>query len=114
MLCCGDVVNKLWEKEFETPDNADPDWQTVLLLEIQDDGGEVPYTHRREWTFFVCWLCGQFKNPGLYQIHRKAFEDFTKQRSGETVYQYNHHWNLEQDLLDELVSANMFVSGTYS
>jgi len=54
LLCCGDVVTKLWEKEFETPGNAEPDWQPALLLEIQDDGGEVPYTHRREWSFFVC------------------------------------------------------------
>ena len=52
MLCCGDVVTKLWEKEFETPGNAEPDWQPGLLLEIQDDGSEVPYTHRREWSFF--------------------------------------------------------------
>ena len=48
LLCCGDVVTKLWEKEFETPGNAEPGWQPALLLEIQDDGGEVPYTHRRE------------------------------------------------------------------
>ncbi len=85
LLCCGDVVTKLWEKEFETPGNSEPDSQPALLLEIQDNGGEVPYTHRREWSFFVCWLCGQFKNPGLYQIQRMVFEDFTEQRSGETV-----------------------------
>jgi hypothetical protein len=54
LLSCGDVVTKLWEKEFETPDNVEPDWQPALLLEIQDDGGEFPYTHRREWPFFVC------------------------------------------------------------
>jgi hypothetical protein len=59
-------------------------------------------------------LCGQFKNPGLYQIQRRIFEDFTKQRSGEVVYQYNHRWNLEEELLDELASANMYVPGTYS
>ena len=60
------------------------------------------------------WLCKKFKNPGLYQIQRRVFEDFTKQRSGETVYQYNHRWNLEKELLDELVSANMYEPGTYS
>jgi hypothetical protein len=114
LLCCGDVVTKLWEKEFETPGNAEPDWQPALLLEIQDDGGEVPYTHRREWSFFVRCPCGQFKNPGLYQIQRRIFEDVTKQCSGETVYQYNHRWNLEKELLDELASANMYASGTYS
>jgi hypothetical protein len=59
-------------------------------------------------------LCGQFKNPGLYQIQRRIFEDFTKQRSGEAVYQYNHRWNLEKEIQDELASANMYVSGTYS
>ena len=68
LLCCGEVVTKLWEKEFETPGNTEPDWQPDLLLEIQDDRGEVRYTHRREWSFFVHWLCGQFKNPGLYHI----------------------------------------------
>ncbi len=47
-------------------------------------------------------------------MQRRVFEDFTKQRSGETVYQYNHPWNLEKELLDELTSANMYVSGTYS
>jgi hypothetical protein len=26
LLCCGDVVTKLWEKEFETPGNAEPGW----------------------------------------------------------------------------------------
>ena len=62
----------------------------------------------------MCWLCKQFKNPGLYQIQRRVFEDFTKQRSGEAVYQYNHHWNLEKELLDEFVSASMYTSGTYS
>ena len=29
----------LWEKEFETPGNAEPGWQPALLLEIQDDTG---------------------------------------------------------------------------
>ena len=53
LLCCGEVVTKLWKKEFETPGNDEPDLQPALLLEIQDDGGEVPYTHRREWSFFV-------------------------------------------------------------
>jgi hypothetical protein len=62
----------------------------------------------------VSWLCGQFKNPGLYQIQRRVFEDFTKQRSGESVYQCNHRWNLEKELLDELASANMYAPGTYS
>ena len=114
LLCCGDIVTKLWEKEFETPGNAEPGWQPALLLEIQDDSGEVPYTHRRDWPFFVRWLCGQFKNPGLYQIQRRVFEDFTRQRPGESVYQYNHRWNLEKELLDELASANMYAPGTYS
>jgi hypothetical protein len=77
LFCCGDVVTKLWEKEFETPGNVEPDWQPGLLLEIQDDGGEGPYTHMREWSFFVRWLCGQFKTPGLYHIERRVFEDFT-------------------------------------
>ncbi len=77
MLCCGDVGTKLWEKEFETPGNAEPGWQPGLLLDFQDDGGEVPYTQIREWPFFVCWLCGQFKNPGLYHIQRRFFEDFS-------------------------------------
>jgi hypothetical protein len=76
LLCCGEVVTKLWERGFETPGNAEPGWQPALLLEIQDDGGEVPYTHRREWSFFVRWLCGQLKNPGLYHIQRRVFEDF--------------------------------------
>jgi hypothetical protein len=39
LLCCGDIVTKLWEKEFETPGNAEPGWQPALLLEIQDDTG---------------------------------------------------------------------------
>ncbi len=56
----------------------------------------------------------EIKNPGLYQIHRRVFEDFTKQCSGETVYQYNHRWNLEKEILDELASTKMYVSGTYS
>ncbi len=114
MFRCGDVVTELWETEFETPVNVESGCQPVLLLEIQDDGGEVPYTHMRDCPFFVRWLCKQFKNPGLYQIQRRVFEDFTKQRSGETVYQYNHHWNLEKELLDQLASANMYESGTYS
>ncbi len=87
LLCCAEVVAKLWEKEFETPGNAEPGWQPALLLEIQDDGGEVPYTHRREWSFFVRWLCGKYEKSGLYHIQRSVFEDFTEQRSGEAVYQ---------------------------
>jgi hypothetical protein len=58
LLCCEEVVTKLWENEFETPGNTEPGWQPTLFLEIQDDGGEVPYTHRREWSFFcvlVVW-----------------------------------------------------------
>ena len=114
LLCCGDIVTKLWETEFETPVNPEPGWRPTLLLKIQDDGGEVPYTHRRDWSFFVCWLCKKFKNPGLYQIQRMVFEDFTKQCWGESVYQYNHRWNLDKEFLDELASANMYTSGTYS
>jgi hypothetical protein len=86
-FCCVVVKLSLNCGKRNSPGNADPGWQPALLLEIQDDGGEVPYTHRREWSFFVCWLCGQLKNPGVYHIHRRVFEDFTKQRSGEAVYQ---------------------------
>jgi hypothetical protein len=26
LLCCGEVVTKLWEKEFETPGNTESGW----------------------------------------------------------------------------------------
>jgi hypothetical protein len=84
-------------------------WQPALLLDIQDDGGEVPYTHRREWSFFVRWLCGQFKTPGVYHIQCRLLRISL---NSVRVRQFTN--NLEQELLDDLVSTNMYAPGTYS
>jgi hypothetical protein len=47
LMCCGPTVVTPWETEFEKPVNAGPGWQSSLQLEVQDDGGDVPYTRRQ-------------------------------------------------------------------
>ena len=52
-MCCGPTVVTPWETEFEKPGNDGPGWQSSLQLEVQDDGGDVPYTRRKSWPKFV-------------------------------------------------------------
>jgi hypothetical protein len=53
---------------FENPGNDGPGWQSSLQLEVQDDGGDVPYARRQSWPKFVKWLAASFNNHALFEV----------------------------------------------
>jgi len=100
-----------WETEFEKPGNAGPGWQSSLQLEVQDDGGDVPYARRQSWPKFVKWLAASFNNHALFEVQHTKFK-LVSQNPGESVHAYNVRWNLERDLVDELAVADMYPAGS--
>ena len=100
-----------WETEFEKPGNAGPGWQSSLQLEVQDDGGEVPYARRQSWPNFVRWLASSFNNHALFEVQHQKFKQVS-QTPGESVHAYNVRWNLERDLVDELAGAEVYPAGS--
>ncbi len=111
LMCCGTTVVTPWETEFEKPDNAGPGWQSSLQLEVQDDGGDLPYARRQSWPKFVKWLSASFNNHALFEVQHAKFK-FVSQNPGESVHVYNVRWNLERDLVDELAVADMYPAGS--
>ena len=73
LMCCGPTVVTPWETEFEKPGNAGPGWQSSLQLEVQHDGGDVPYTRRQSWSKFVKWLASSFNNHVLFEVQHEKF-----------------------------------------
>jgi hypothetical protein len=111
LMCCGPTVVTPWETEFEKPGNAGPGWQSSLQLEVQDDGGDVPYARRQSWPKFVKWLAASFNNHALFEVQHAKFK-LVSQNPGESVHAYNVRWNLERDLVDELAVADMYPAGS--
>ena len=111
LMCCGPTVVNPWETAFEKPGNAAPGWQSSLQLEVQDDGGEVPYARRQSWPTFVRWLTSTFNNHALFEVQHQKFQQIS-QNPGESVHGYNVRWNLERDLVDELAGAEVYPAGS--
>jgi len=111
LMCCGPTVVNPWETAFEKPGNAAPGWQSSLQLEVQDDGGEVPYARRQSWPTFVRWLTTTFNNHALFEVQHQKFQQIS-QNPGESVHGYNVRWNLERDLVDELAGAEVYPAGS--
>jgi hypothetical protein len=111
LMCCGPTVVNPWETAFEKPGNAAPGWQSSLQLEVQDDGGEVPYARRQSWPTFVRWLTSSFNNHALFEVQHQKFQQIS-QTPGESVHGYNVRWNLEWDLVDELAGAEVYPAGS--
>ena len=111
LMCCGPTVVTPWETAFEKPGNAGPGWQSSLQLEVQDDGGEVPYARRQSWPNFVRWLASSFNNHALFEVQHQKFK-LVSQTPGESVHAYNVRWNLERDLVDELAGAEVYPAGS--
>jgi hypothetical protein len=110
-MCCGPTVVTQWETEFEKPGNAGPGCQSSLQLEVQDDGGDVPYARRQRWSKFVKWFAASFNNHALFEVQHAKFK-LLSQNPGESVHAYNVCWNLERDLVDELAVADMYPAGS--
>ena len=85
LMCCGPTVVTPWETEFEKPGNDGPGWQSSLQLEVQDDGGDVPYERRKK---FVKWLAVSFNNHALFEVQQTKFK-LVSQNPVESVYAYN-------------------------
>jgi hypothetical protein len=110
-MCCGPPVVTPWETEFEKPGNAGPGWQSSLQLEVQDDGGDVPYTRRQNWSKFVKWIVSSLNNDALFEVQHAKY-NLVSQNPGESVHTYNVRWNLERDLVDELAVTDMYPAGS--
>jgi hypothetical protein len=82
-----------------------------LQLEVQDDGGDVPYARRQSWPKFVKRLAATFKNHALFEVQHAKFK-LVSQNPGESVHAYNVRWNLERDLVDELAVTDMYPAGS--
>ena len=100
-----------WETEFEKPVNAGPGWQSSLQLEVQDDGGDVPYARRQGWPNFVKWLAATFNNRALFVVQHQKFQ-LVSQNPRELVHAYNVRWNLERDLVVDLTVAEVYPAGS--
>ena len=111
LLCCGQAVLVPWETAFEKPSNAGPGWQSSHQLDIQDDGGEIPFARRQSWPEFVRWLASRFNIRALFEIQHENFKQLA-QEPGERVHMYNVRWNLERELVDELAGAELYPVGS--
>jgi len=83
----------------------------MTIVEVQDDGGDVPYARRQSWPKFVKWLAASFNNHSLFEVQHAKFK-LVSQNPGESVHAYNVRWNLERDLVDELAVADMYPAGS--
>jgi hypothetical protein len=82
-----------------------------LQLEVQDNGGDVPYTRRQSWPKFVTWHSSSFNNHALFEVQYAKFK-LVSENPGESVHVYNVRWNLERDLVDELAVADLYPAGS--